>query len=47
MDHVLGPMMNRDEDAGGKVSVYMDDTGSFAKDNPEAVTMNREILERF
>ena len=47
MDHVLGPMINREEGAGGRVSVYMDDTGSFAKDNPEAVTTNQEILRRF
>src|ERR1700750_153734 len=44
MEHIMSPMIYRES---GNVSVYMDDTGAFAKDIPEAHLVNREILQRF
>jgi hypothetical protein len=42
MDHILAPLIYRQP---AQVTVYMDDIGSFARDLPEAVRLNRQILE--
>jgi hypothetical protein len=44
MDHILESLIHKDP---ASVSVYMDDTGTFAKDKDEAVQINREVLKRF
>src|SRR5882757_2424756 len=46
MDHILRPLAYRAEKEG-QVSVYMDDTGTFAPNLEKAVKLNKEVLKRF